>query len=52
VLDLYSQSSTAWISYGIADPFDIHHNHGIADTNVPINLITNLAIFAQPLEKV
>jgi hypothetical protein len=47
VLDLYSQSSTAWISYGIADPFDIHHNHGIADTNVPINLITNF-IYTTP----
>jgi hypothetical protein len=39
--DLYSQSSTAWVSYGIADPFDIYHNHGISDLNVPVNWVTN-----------
>ena len=40
-MDLYSQSSTAWISYGIADPFNLAHNYGISDLNVPINWVTN-----------
>ncbi len=39
--DLYSQSSLAWVSYGLPDPFDLYHNHGIADTNVPVNWVSN-----------
>jgi hypothetical protein len=46
-LDLYSQSSTAWISYGIADPFNLYQNHGIADTNLPINWVSDF-IYATP----
>jgi len=45
--DLYTQSSTAWISYGIANPFNPHQNYGIADTNVPVNWITNF-IYVTP----
>jgi hypothetical protein len=40
-LDLYTQSSTAWISYGIPDPFNLYENRGIADTNLPVNWVSD-----------
>ena len=46
-IDLYSQSSTAWISYGIADPFNIDHNRGVSDVNVPVTWVTNF-IYSTP----
>jgi hypothetical protein len=39
--DLYSQGSLAWVSYGIANPFNLYQNHGISDVNVPVTWVSN-----------
>ena len=40
-IDTSSQGSLAWTS-SVADPFDLDHNRGISDLNIPLISVTNV----------